>query len=517
MDLSSDEQPSDGSDGAQPVRRGTHLTPHAASVLSALFALPLLALRAVPGWPYPRGEGGLREAAVVGLAAGASGCEHAAELPAASVDVRRVGHVLPALRRATRLRAGGGAELRAWRRAQTEMLQRTLPIRSWPCVPREGGAGCAQSFGTGAWPTFDDVFWAHFSERFRDPTWYLGLVYIPIPWHLVVENYVYKNSTSVPRGMAVQLLESLDHSEFQYFTVMTQACAYQLPDNKINWTNVLIFDSRGADCFQTVPHRIPIPLLRTSAVSHATREERDRDVFFAGSCHFSMSRSRLGPGKDLPPEHAHAAARYNWIIRRCSNHTDDLLPFEEYLQHLYNSTWAVAASGCYPPSFGLYEIVQSGALPIIIASSIGDDKAYKQSRGAPTWCSPPMVSEDLSDPFVWLPYRDLGIRWNDFGVVTAMSELQELKAFIESMSDEEVKRRYALLRKYQPLFTPSGLIVYIEFMLSEALRSPSLADLTARTKAYGRAVDASNLHCEGHGREGRPVDSFQSKGRDRVA
>ena len=59
---------------------------------------------------------------------------------------------------------------------------------------------------------------------------------------------------------------------------------------------------------------------------------------------------------------------------------------------------------------------------------------------------------------VWLPFRDVGVRWEKLGVVVGMQELGDLAKILEGKDYEEMRRYGESARK---LFTKEGLYEYV--------------------------------------------------------
>merc|ERR1712007_66387 len=111
--------------------------------------------------------------------------------------------------------------------------------------------------------------------------------------------------------------------------------------------------------------RKPIPLLYgTEAEVPFGQTARLEQVFFAGHCHQSKPRQNLGPGTDVPPGRT-PAGRYEWQIRRCDVNGWEGIPYTDWVNHLHTSTWVILPPGSNPTSFGLYQALQAGALPVI--------------------------------------------------------------------------------------------------------------------------------------------------------
>ncbi|CAK0870038.1 unnamed protein product [Prorocentrum cordatum] len=93
------------------------------------------------------------------------------------------------------------------------------------------------------------------------------------------------------------------------------------------------------------------------------------------------------------------------------------------------------------------------------------------------------------EAFIWLPYRDIGVRWHEFAVLLPKSELTNVVHMIDQMKADDVAKRLAIVQKYRPLFTSVGLATYIEYMLSVAQKSVGLSSIAGPdTYEFGRST-----------------------------
>jgi len=136
---------------------------------------------------------------------------------------------------------------------------------------------------------------------------------------------------------------------------------------------------------------------------------------------------------------------------------------------LQNGTWVITPAGHYPTSFGLFETLQGGALPIIPFDVYTEEGSAGEAKQ-------------------WLPYQDIGVRFGDLGLVLPISEMQFLRREVEHIAEQDVLKRLALVRKYRPLFTIDGLIAYILYRVSIAQKGPWDIDTWKEAYRWGRAV-----------------------------
>jgi hypothetical protein len=281
-----------------------------------------------------------------------------------NVDIRKVDAVLPALKEAT-VFSHDASETFAWRSAQSDMMERTLPIRAWlspegggcphpPVVrtqldldderdsnrlnPTDPSTACGNlalhphewtathEFNLGL---MDEDFFNSFLERFRtDPNFFLGMVYIPLPWRSFFDAAV-RHKTIKPRDMALRLLQSLD-SNFWYFIVLQEASPHEFdPGYTAMWDRILSFDSRGLEPRGNgwLQPRVPIPLRYSRQFQPSAPESKTDLVFFSCGCH-SQIRRLFGPGTAVPPGRLEPEGRYQWDIRAC----DNKMPYDQYNQ-----------------------------------------------------------------------------------------------------------------------------------------------------------------------------------------
>mmetsp|Transcript_70448 Transcript_70448/g.199794 ORF Transcript_70448/g.199794 Transcript_70448/m.199794 type:complete len:477 (-) Transcript_70448:131-1561(-) len=401
-------------------------------------------------------------------------------VPLGPLDVRTVDEVLPALERFTDLRAPSRSALRQWRHAQEHMFELTEPMRRWKSklnLAQDPTQWARQSSGSLA----DEDFFMYFRNRFlKEPSFYMGWVYIPLPWHWLFEDIPRRRLSCglAPIGMAAKMLQKLNR-DFRYFTVMIKAHVLPRPAYKILtvptlpvWDNVVVFESRGKENIVEgtvgLHPRVPVPLLYGRKAQLTPVENRSQDVFFAGACHLSSVRYQFGKDRVVGTEPL-TTGRYNWNVFRC----DEKVPKRDFRGFLQNSTWVVCPGGTMPATFMTYEAIQAGALPIIPFT----DYANHGNFSSPA---------EGQEPFLWLPYQDIGVRWNEFAMLVPIQQLADMKGLVERMEPAELERRRGLLRKYRPLFTTEGLSAYILYVVSQARQQS-----TNWTEFYnlGRTVD----------------------------
>ena len=67
---------------------------------------------------------------------------------------------------------------------------------------------------------------------------------------------------------------------------------------------------------------------------------------------------------------------------------------------------------------------------------------------------------------LWLPYRDVGLRWDKLGLVIKASEIGDLKEIVGEIGDEEEGNKVEYLTGVKELFEPEGLYKYVMHIAS---------------------------------------------------
>eukprot|EP00747_Dinoflagellata_sp_TGD_P212124 gnl/TRDRNA2_/TRDRNA2_85252_c0_seq1.p1 gnl/TRDRNA2_/TRDRNA2_85252_c0~~gnl/TRDRNA2_/TRDRNA2_85252_c0_seq1.p1 ORF type:complete len:283 (-),score=33.29 gnl/TRDRNA2_/TRDRNA2_85252_c0_seq1:96-827(-) len=209
--------------------------------------------------------------------------------------------------------------------------------------------------------------------------------------------------------------------------------------------------------------RVPIPLLYYHNVARDPKGKRrirarsgkkENKVFFRGRCAWGESKVRelIGEGKVLSPGKL-PGGRVEWDVQACNKH---IMPRPEYVESMYNSTWVLAPTGSMPSSYRLYEGLQAGALGIV---------PYDEAAG-------------LDEAFLWLPYRDIGLRWqHELVELFPMSKVDDIKKTIENITQESIRKRQLWLDKMESLFRADGLFAYILYMVRKASAATTTSEL----------------------------------------
>lgn len=399
-----------------------------------------------------------------------------------------------------------------WKKAQMDMIEKTKFIREWR---KDQG-----------YFLFDQKFFEYFQKQLEeDPDFYTGFVYIPIPWHRVQElNHriaaaeaakKITDPSKTPEELkeaavneerrlfaetkdaTLKVMLSLD-PKLTYFTTMSQGHVGSLfkmdhAFRNVAWDKVLVFDSRGYDSTHANPEsrkfpgqvfpRVPIPLLRKEDTFSLDNSEtfarnisqKKLEVFFAGGCSGKGVRDHLGEDTEVPPGKL-PNGKYEWEVHHCGKH--DKLAVEEYEQHIKDSTWVITPVGAAPTAFMIYEALQAQSLCIIPYKKGG--KGY---------------NKDADEPWLWLPYHDIGVQWqHNLAELAWVEELPNLKTNIEKISDDDIRKRRDALKHVQPLFHADGVMQYILYMVKVADQSQQvLWDFGVDEGALGRSLDLVRL------------------------
>ena len=67
---------------------------------------------------------------------------------------------------------------------------------------------------------------------------------------------------------------------------------------------------------------------------------------------------------------------------------------------------------------------------------------------------------------LWLPYRDIGLRWDKLGLVVKAGEMRDLNEILGEIGKEGVGERRKYLESVKELFEPEGLYKYIMHIAS---------------------------------------------------
>ena len=87
---------------------------------------------------------------------------------------------------------------------------------------------------------------------------------------------------------------------------------------------------------------------------------------------------------------------------------------------------------------------------------------------------------------LWLPYRDIGVRWEKLSVILPYRDLETIPQLLHKMPQSEVEERLRYLKYVKPLFTSEGMYEYIVHKLSvqhgfEILATLQYCDKFSRT------------------------------------
>jgi len=283
-------------------------------------------------------------------------------------------------------------------------------------------------------PLADAFFVRRWKSQYKEWVAQTGSVLIPLAWKALTDDYPWNRSKSsmnfrVKLGKAWQ---KLDHRR-SHFTIMMQSNVGQVLKafranrlGMLDFSSVIVFDSRGND---TLP-AFPIPLLHEKVLPVST-VSRNVTITFRGSCNDRGAKVR----------HAFPELFRGFpgaMVLSCGSMS------RNFSTELQASVFALCAPGSFGTSFRQYEALQAGALPVIVS-----DSTYPGGS-------------------LWLPFQDLGVDWNEIGLVIQHNDLSNLPKSLENLLADpaSVRQRQARAAAVAPLFTPQGLLEYVLYVLS---------------------------------------------------
>lgn len=274
-------------------------------------------------------------------------------------------------------------------------------------------------------------------------------VYVPIPWHHVVEQYGMLRRDTGPLRIVADLFRRLDFDHFDHFVTVGQSTfsqtrryarrdGFDVP----NLHRLAVVFSSRIENLDRVALRIPIdkrevavPLLyaKRNELQPNDQPPKKDAAFFAGSC-TSRIRSRLQT--DL----ANSSAYDMSSVRPCGNKLDK----PAFLDALRDHTWILAPRGSFPAAYLLAEALQAARLPVYIY-------APRLQRHPPL---PPATILARHLPFV-----DLGLDWHtSLGAVFTEPDITSIPSHLASRN---ATAQLAYVRQHRRLFTVDGTYRYI--------------------------------------------------------
>lgn len=275
-------------------------------------------------------------------------------------------------------------------------------------------------------------------------------IYVPIPWHQVVEQYGMLRRDTAPLKLVAELFRKLDFEHFDHFVTVGQASfeqaeRYALRDG-FTMPNVhklsLIFASRLENMEryalrQRLNHReVTVPLLysRRAELQAATHPPVYPGAIFSGACTCSL-RSRLN--SNLATSSAYDMSR----VDECGNKRNR----SEYIATVHNTTWVLVPRGSSPAAYSMAETIQAARLPAYIYGFKSRSKA----------AAPLPPAELLAHH---LPFVDLGLDWNKLGAVFTAAQLESIP---HSLAGRNASSQLEYVARHRPLFTVDGTYRYI--------------------------------------------------------
>ena len=281
-----------------------------------------------------------------------------------------------------------------------------------------------------------DFLWDFRVSWTRSMPRYGKFVYVPLPWHQLVEQAVlYENYEPLKR--AANIFKRLNFEKFSHFLTTGQCSLLQIKRHarrggfRFPYLDriELVFNGRleNIDRFSSQLdldfREIPTVLLYRREIK--VKQQKTQSVFFSGAC-TSPLRERL---------HLYLS------VRPCGNKQ------RAYVNELAQSTWALAPRSTFPNTHLLAEAIQAETLPIYIFD-------WKVNTSKPLPPSRKIIP--------LLPYSDIGLRWRDLGIVTTADKLTRLTEMIHQ-TPTELRENY--LRWARHLFTLKGSFHYMLIVL----------------------------------------------------
>ena len=97
---------------------------------------------------------------------------------------------------------------------------------------------------------------------------------------------------------------------------------------------------------------------------------------------------------------------------------------------------------------------------------------------------------------LWLPYRDVGLRWDKLGVVIKASEMSDLREIVGEIGDEEQDEKVEYLQGVKELFEPEGLYKYVMHIASA---TPGFAAIVSQDYCAALAREIKDVGWKGAG------------------
>ena len=277
-------------------------------------------------------------------------------------------------------------------------------------------------------------------------------VYVPLPWHHIVEQHGLLLKNYGPLRQTSELFSRLDFERYNHFITLGQASYHQISQycTRGGFTFqhfeklALIFTSRLENLdrvalnMSLVRQEVPIPLIRgrrREAMLHGQLTKKPA-AFFAGSCTCPMRR-KLAP--------IATAREYDMRqVHPCGKKVTRQL----YINSVANSSWVLTPRGSFPATYMMSEAIQAGSLPVYIYGPKDDS---------------PKLLPPVHFVAKHLPFVNIGIDWRDFAVVLTADFIPRLPQILSELNPTP---RLCTIRRFRPLFTVEGTFRYILAVLS---------------------------------------------------
>lgn len=291
-----------------------------------------------------------------------------------------------------------------------------------------------------------------FREMWKAERYQFGnFVYVPIPWHQVVERYGMLRKDNEPLRRVAEIFAMLDFESFRHFVTIGQASFEQarkyaarshftIPNlHKLD----LIFTMRMENMDHMTlggrvdPRAISIPLLYSQldelSPSPGNRENTPA-AFFSGSCTCPL-RSTLV--EILAESTEYDMSRVSSCGTKISK--------QAWIDSVEDVSWVLTPRGSFPSAYMLAETIQLNRLPVYIYGAKSRHK-WRNVKIPPA----SLLSRHL--PFA----QDLD--WNLLGAIFTESEISSIPTVLASRN---ITQQLSYVAQHRHMFTVPGTFDYI--------------------------------------------------------
>lgn len=316
-------------------------------------------------------------------------------------------------------------------------------------------------------------------------------LYIPFPWHFLIEERA--RDARDPRLLlaAIDAINQSIAKEHLHFVTLQQASLWQisqlLPRLKAGLQHLflriaIVFDGRGDNRQMPRAAHVPIPLLWDRELPLQRAEIKKPAVMFAGKCtsaarcaltlalfvkeatSVTFRRRQSTSGNDSLSWNATRPCQFS----RIKGSKEARLSAQAFYREQGAALWFIAARGTFPASFNMYETLQQGSLPV----HLWNDEPSLLFKGAKRGCERRIrVGRPGAFSRPWLPYADIHVDFNQFGIVLHASDVWSLQGRLETISRNETDalERLRRVERLRSLFTPRGVAHYIRYHVARLL------------------------------------------------